>query len=164
MSSPKSASASAEGAVVLDSMDRAISSCFSSSRLPRRKWSMARRFAVTMSQAPGFWGTPEPGHCSSAATSASCARSSASPTSRTMRARLAMSRGDSIRQTASTVRWMSDAATGDDRITPGRRWASGVRYCTRPSASIATVFSTRRWRVSAAFAPSIASTRRRRLL
>jgi hypothetical protein len=31
---------------------------------------------------------PDSGHCSSAATSASCARSSASPTSRTMRARL----------------------------------------------------------------------------
>ena len=37
--------------------------------------------ADAMSQAPALFGTPEPGHCSSAATSASCARSSASPTS-----------------------------------------------------------------------------------
>ena len=35
---------------------------------------------------PGLSGTPVAGHCSSAATSASCARSSASPTSRTIRA------------------------------------------------------------------------------
>ena len=42
-------------------------------------------------------GTPDFGHCSSAATSASCASSSASATSRTIRARPAMSLGDSIR-------------------------------------------------------------------
>ena len=52
----------------------------------------------------GLFGTPASGHCSSAATSASWARSSATPTSRTSRARLAMSRGDSIRQTASIAR------------------------------------------------------------
>ena len=44
----------------------------------RRSWSIARCFAVAMSQAPGLSGTPDSGHCSSAATSASCARSSAS--------------------------------------------------------------------------------------
>src|SRR5258705_4507430 len=54
-----------------------------------------------MSHAPGLSGTPDAGHCSSAATSASCARSSASPTSPTMRAKPAMSLADSIRQTAS---------------------------------------------------------------
>src|SRR6267378_5429837 len=54
-----------------------------------------------MSQAPGLSGTPDAGHCSSAATSASCARSSARPTSPTMRASPAMSLADSIRQTAS---------------------------------------------------------------
>jgi hypothetical protein len=48
------------------------------------------------------------------ATRASCARSSARPTSRTIRARPAMSRGDSIRQTASIVRWVSEAATAPD--------------------------------------------------
>src|SRR5438552_16923840 len=54
-----------------------------------------------MSQAPGLSGTPDSGHCSSAATSASCARSSATPMSPTTRARPAMSLADSIRQTAS---------------------------------------------------------------
>jgi len=44
-----------------------------------------RCFAVAISQAPGFSGMPAAGHCSSAATSASCARSSARPTSRTIR-------------------------------------------------------------------------------
>ena len=43
----------------------------------RRNWSMARRFAVAMSQAPGLSGMPVSGHFSSAMTSASCARSSA---------------------------------------------------------------------------------------
>src|ERR1700704_4923100 len=62
---------------------------------------MARCLAVAMSQAPGLSGTPDSGHCSSAATSASCARSSARPTSPTIRARPAMSLADSIRQTAS---------------------------------------------------------------
>src|SRR5882762_4957729 len=62
---------------------------------------MARCLAAAMSQAPGLSGTPDFGHCSSAATRASCARSSATPTSRTIRARPAMSRGDSILQTAS---------------------------------------------------------------
>src|SRR3712207_3551072 len=66
-----------------------------------------------MSQAPGLSGTPDCGHCSSAATSASCARSSATPTSRVSRVSPAMSRGDSIRQTAWTaprasapIRWL----------------------------------------------------------
>src|SRR5881397_1737879 len=60
-----------------------------------------------MSQAPGLSGTPDSGHCSSAATSASWARSSAMPTSPTMRARPAISLADSIRQTASIARWAS---------------------------------------------------------
>ena len=62
---------------------------------------MARCLAVAMSQAPGLSGTPDSGHCSSAATSASCARSSATPISPTIRAKPAMSLADSIRQTAS---------------------------------------------------------------
>ena len=57
----------------------------------RRSWSIARCLAVAISQAPGLSGTPARGHCSSAATSASCASSSARPTSRTMRARPAIS-------------------------------------------------------------------------
>src|SRR5687768_4566357 len=57
-----------------------------------------------MSQAPGLSGTPDRGQVSSAATSASCASSSARPTSRTIRARPAMSLADSILQTASMAR------------------------------------------------------------
>src|SRR5882724_11228816 len=72
---------------------------------------MARCLAVAMSQAPGLSGTPDFGHCSSAATRASCARSSARPTSRTIRARPAMSLADSILQTASIARCVSVAVT-----------------------------------------------------
>src|SRR5579862_8548 len=57
---------------------------------------------------------PDSGHCSSAATSDSCARSSASPTSRTMRARPAISFADSILQTASMARCASVAVTATD--------------------------------------------------
>src|SRR5688572_30810451 len=67
-------------------------------------WSMARRFAMVTSQAPGLSGTPVFGHCSSAATSASWANSSAWPTSPTMRATPPTTRAHSMRQTASTVR------------------------------------------------------------
>src|SRR5687767_11588065 len=63
-----------------------------------------------MSQAPGLSGTPDCGQFSSAATSASCASSSAWPTSRTIRVSPAMSRADSILQTASMVRWIRSAA------------------------------------------------------
>src|SRR5882757_786419 len=62
---------------------------------------MARCFAVAISHAPGPSGTPRTGHCSSAITRASCASSSAAPTSPVIRVRPAMRRGDSIRQTAS---------------------------------------------------------------
>src|SRR6267142_1956451 len=75
---------------------------------------MARCLAVAMSQAPGLSGTPDAGHSSSAATSASCARSSARPTSPTIRARPAMTFADSIRQTASTARCVSVAVTATD--------------------------------------------------
>src|SRR5690348_1601078 len=84
-----------------------ISSCFRSSSLSRRKRSIARRLPVAMSQAPGLSGTPDSGHCSSAATSASCARSSATPTSRTSRVRPAIRRADSMRQTA----WIAACAS-----------------------------------------------------
>src|SRR5258706_5452642 len=78
---------------------------------------MARFFAEAMSQAPGLSGTPDSGHCSSAATSASCASSSATPTSRTIRARPAMSFADSIRKTAWIVRCTSEAVTAPDHST-----------------------------------------------
>src|SRR6267154_120189 len=83
-------------------------------RVFRRKRSIARCLAVAMSQAPGLSGTPDFGHCSSAATRASCARSSARPTSRTIRASPAMSLGDSILQTASMARCVSVAVTATD--------------------------------------------------
>src|ERR1700722_1243157 len=60
-----------------------------------------------MSQAPGLSGIPVRGQASSALRSASCASSSASPTSRTRRVSAAIRRADSMRQTASMVRWTS---------------------------------------------------------
>ena len=79
-----------------------------------RSTSYARYFAVAISHAPGLSGTPDSGHCSRAATSASCASSSASPTSRTSRANPAITRADSIRQTAVMVRSISGAVTAPD--------------------------------------------------
>ena len=64
----------------------------------------AKRVVVAVSHAPGLSGMPVRGHVSSASTSASCAISSASPTSRSIRARLPMIFADSILQTASMVR------------------------------------------------------------
>src|SRR5687768_15504312 len=58
---------------------------------------------MVINQAPGLSGTPVSGHCAKAATSASWARSSASPTSRTIRTSPAISLVDSRRQTASTA-------------------------------------------------------------
>src|ERR1700694_257180 len=61
---------------------------------------------------------PDTGHCSSAATNASWASSSANPTSRTICARPAINRADSIRQTASIVRWVSDVLGLGGRLRP----------------------------------------------
>src|SRR2546423_662555 len=85
-------------------MSRPSCSYLCSSVLRRRIRSVARCFAVAINQGPGLSGTPEVGHCSSAATSASCASSSAVPMSPTRRLSRAMSRGDSIRQIASIAR------------------------------------------------------------
>src|SRR6266851_4483820 len=102
---------------------------------------MARCLAVAMSQAPGLSGTPDSGQCSSAATRASCAKSSATPTSRTMRARPAMSLGDSIRQTASMARCESvDIAT--DHIMVGGRGARFARTEDPTSAAKAVFWFT----------------------
>src|SRR4051812_45914374 len=68
-----------------------------------------------MSQAPGLSGTPDSGQRSSALTSASCARSSARPTSPTMRATRAITLADSMRQMASMARCVAEAL-----ITPLR--------------------------------------------
>ncbi len=75
---------------------------------------MARFFAAAISQAPGFSGTPETGQRSSAVTRASWASSSAKPTSRSMRAKPAISRGDSILQMASMVLLRSGVFTAAD--------------------------------------------------
>src|SRR5450432_407370 len=89
---------------------------------------MARRLAVAVSHAAGLSGTPDCGHCSSAATSASCASSSARPTSLTMRVSPAMILADSIRQIDSTTRWVSPVAmrnhdnTFHSRAQPRRRY------------------------------------------
>ena len=108
-SSPMAAlsiAASRSGGVSCSISSSRPSSCdLRSSVADRRNVSIARCLAVPINHAPGLSGTPDSGHCCRAATRASWARSSASPTSRTMRVKPAMSRGDSIRHTASIVRW-----------------------------------------------------------
>ena len=89
-----------------------------------------------MSQAPGFLGTPDSGHCSSAATSASCARSSARPTSRTIRARPAMTAAtrssrprrwrDACRDEASSHDYRSHHLRLRSCIAIGRGHAAGL--------------------------------------
>src|ERR1700730_3091314 len=98
------------------SMSRAIISCLRSSMRPRRRWSKARRLAVAISQAPGLSGTPVAGHRSRAANRSSCVNSSASGTSRSILAKLVISRGCSIRQTARIARWASAAVMAADRL------------------------------------------------
>src|SRR5690606_32030559 len=73
--------------------------------------SRARFFADLISHAPGLSGMPVAGHRSRAVSSASCARSSAKPMSRTTRARPPISRADSIRQTASMARRVASGAS-----------------------------------------------------
>ncbi len=130
-SSPTSSSraASKSGAALSRaSSSRPSSSCLRSDIALLRSRSMARCLAVAVSHAPGLSGTPVSGQRSSATTSASCASSSASPTSRTTRASEAMSFADSILQTASMARCVSAAVTGTHhttndagpQVTPGR--------------------------------------------
>ena len=123
-SSPMSSSSASSGARLASrapsSSSRASSSCLRSSRVRRRSRSMARCLAACISHAPGLRGTPDAGHCSRAATSASCARSSAAPTSRTRRISPAISFGDSRRHTASMAVWES-AVTPSVRIRPRAR-------------------------------------------
>src|ERR1700716_402445 len=94
---------------------------------------MARCFAVSMSEAPGLSGTPVSGHRSRAATRASCARSSATPTSRTIRVRPAMSLADSILQTASITRCVSVAVTATDQsiFNPAVQYRDASRLLLR---------------------------------
>src|SRR6266436_2216982 len=69
-----------------------------------------------MSQAPGFSGTPVAGHRSRATNKASCVKSSASGTSRNILAKLVISRGCSIRQTARIARWVSATVMAADIV------------------------------------------------
>src|SRR6266705_1007934 len=105
------------------------SPCLRSRRLLRRQRSIARCFAVAISHAPGLSGTPDSGHCSSAATRASCANSSARPTSRTIRARPAMILADSILQTASIAPCVEEAvkATHHSIVDPSAPSRSATR-------------------------------------
>src|SRR3990172_2747362 len=96
------------------SSSRPSSSCLRSSTVFRRSRSIARCFAVAVSQAPGLSGRPDTGQRSSAMTNASWASSSASPTSRTIRASPAMILADSILQTASMARWISEGVIETD--------------------------------------------------
>src|SRR5712691_3390530 len=111
MSSSIALSKSATAIFCCASSSRPSSSCLRSRSFFLRKKSIARCFAVAISQAPGLSGTPDSGHSSSAATRASCASSSARPTSRTIRARPAMILADSILQIASIARCVSVAVT-----------------------------------------------------
>src|SRR5437773_1702547 len=120
MSSSIAASKSDTASPCRASSSRPSSSCLRSSRVLLRSRSIARCFAVAMSQAPGLSGTPDSGQRSSATMRASCARSSATPTSRTIRASPAMSRGDSILQIASIARWVSVAVTATDHTIINR--------------------------------------------
>src|SRR5262245_18064227 len=81
---------------------------------------MARCLAACISQAPGLRGMPSVGHCWRAATSASCASSSARLMTRTMRTSAPISFADSIRQTASMAAWVSAACTATDHTIAAR--------------------------------------------
>ncbi len=85
----------------------AIASCLPACRRRWRSRSIARRWAVVISHAAGLSGTPCRGQCSSAATSASWASSSALSRSPSIRARRAIRRGDSMRHTVSSLRCIS---------------------------------------------------------
>src|SRR5438093_2020996 len=111
------------------SASRPISSYLRSRVLRRRIRSWAWCFAVPMSQAPGRSGTPPPGHCSSAATRASCASSSAVPMSPTTRVSPAMSRADSMRQIASIARCASAAAVTSPLRSPMATAPSHALVC-----------------------------------
>src|SRR4051794_5305288 len=77
--------------------------CLASRCFSRRIRSIARLPAVVVSQPPGFGGTPDSGHFSSAATSASPAASSAMSMSPKRRTSEAISRPYSSRKTLSTA-------------------------------------------------------------
>src|SRR4051812_31083081 len=126
-----SSAASRSGA---DAAQRRSSSCPTSScLLVRRCWrrtaSMARFFAVAVSHAPGLSGMPDSGQRSSAATRASCANSSARPTSRTIRATAAITLADSMRKTASIWRCAAEGVTKPHQTIGALRRKRNQRRC-----------------------------------
>jgi hypothetical protein len=106
----------------------------------------------------GFSGTPVRGHCSRAARRASCARSSARPTSRVRRVRPAMTRADSMRQTASMVRCRSVADTATDHTSFGSMDASAAIAARRRPNHAWRHFGAVKARLSAAFHASVKAT------
>src|SRR2546430_1076520 len=69
-----------------------------------------------MSQAPGLSSTPDSGHSSRAATSAALARSSSTPTSRTIRATPAVIFADSILHIGSSGRRVGTLDTAGELL------------------------------------------------
>src|SRR5258706_3170884 len=129
-SSSSAASRSGTAISCRASSSRPNSWCLRSRSLLRRQRSIARCFAVAMSQAPGLSGMPEAGHCSRAATRASCASSSARPTSRTIRVRPAMILADSILQTASMAECVGVDVTATHHTT-FKSFAQAERFVPR---------------------------------
>src|SRR5215510_11248134 len=97
----------ASSSAVDSSMCRAISACFCTRRVRRRRPSMALCRAVPISQATGLVGRPAAGHCSSAAANASCSASSATSKSPSRRISVARIRPYSVRKISSMsmARW-----------------------------------------------------------
>src|SRR5580698_3894322 len=92
---------------------------------------MARFFAVVMSHAPGFSGMPVSVHFSSAASHASCAISSASPTLRSIRASFAMIFADSMCHTASIVRSILSRFTASPQLFNSLKTRAELTYLDR---------------------------------
>src|SRR5881628_2173071 len=99
------------------SMCRAISSCFCARRARRRSRSIALWRAVETSQAAGFPGVPDIGHCSSAAANASWSDSSATSKSPSRRMSVARIRPYSVRKMSSMpmTAWWKSYSTGRPR-------------------------------------------------
>ena len=103
---------------------------------------VARRLATAMSQAPGLSGTPRSRHWSRAATWASCARSSAKPTSHHPPPRnppgLASVKGPSVTETSSPL---SDANTSFEPGGFGQRAENFFgRHCAWAMARASSFF------------------------
>ena len=119
------------------SRSRPSSSCFRSRRFPGGARRSRGSSPSPSTRRPGCRGRRlRP--LSSAEISASCASSSARPTSRTMRASPAIRRGDSMRKTASIARLVSDAGAvtaPDQTIFSGAQAPVGQPWSPAPRTS-----------------------------